>query len=126
MNNLDDLKAHALSLSRQYFEAIKDFRAIKFELIERLQQAETERDALKAELEAARRRTPQTPQQILARANALAREFYGIRGYVVPEGYQFHAASHPHEREAWQLTIAAFEALECTDLEDALTELEDE
>lgn len=69
--------------------------------------------------------TTLTPEQILAKANELARELYEIRGYGVPDGYKFHQARHPHEREAWRGACAAMELLIDIDPEDVLIELEE-
>jgi hypothetical protein len=67
-----------------------------------------------------------TDQEIVDQANALAREIYTLRGYSVPEGYRFDAATHPHEREAWSAACAAFLMLKETDPNDAVAALEDE
>jgi hypothetical protein len=36
-------------------------------------------------------------REIIAEANALARDFHGLMGYGVPKGYRFHSATHPEE-----------------------------
>lgn len=63
---------------------------------------------------------------IIAEANELAREFYAIRGYVVPEGYRFDKATHPHETACWQMAEVAYERLLATELSEVLKEIEDE
>jgi hypothetical protein len=55
--------------------------------------------------------------EIIAEANALARDFYGLMGYGVPKGYRFHRATHPKERLCWQMAVVAFERLRQTDVE---------
>jgi hypothetical protein len=69
---------------------------------------------------------PRTPAEIIAAANELAREFYKVRGYEVPEGYQFQKATHPHEVQCWYMTKIAYEFLMGTELEQVLEEMEDE
>jgi hypothetical protein len=67
-----------------------------------------------------------TAQEIVDQTNALARELYSMRGYVVPEGYRFDRATHPHEMEAWSGACEAQRMLTETDVEDALQELDEE
>lgn len=69
---------------------------------------------------------PKTNREIVDGANALARRLYALRGYAVPEGYRFDRATHPHEVEAWQAAVLAYEFIDCTDVENALAECEDE
>jgi len=59
-------------------------------------------------------------------AQELAREFYRLRGYVVPEGYRFDRATHPHEQMCWAMAAAAFDMIEGTELSEIADELEDE
>jgi hypothetical protein len=66
-----------------------------------------------------------TDEQIVADANSLAREFYQLSGYVVPEGYRFDKATHPHERLAWRQAVLAYEVIEATPVEDALSNIEE-
>jgi len=65
-------------------------------------------------------------QEIVDQTNALARELYAIRGYVVPEGYRFDRATHPHEQQAWRGACAAQMMLTATDPNDALSNLGEE
>ncbi len=65
-----------------------------------------------------------TEQAIVDRANQLARKFYELRGYLVKEGYRFDQATHPHEIEAWNAAVLAFEFIEGTDVQNALDEIE--
>ncbi len=64
-------------------------------------------------------------QEIVDRANELARKFYELRGYVVKKGYRFHLATHPHEVEAWNAAVVAFDFVEGTDVQNALYTLDD-
>jgi hypothetical protein len=69
---------------------------------------------------------PKTAREIIADANALAREFYRLRGYVEREGYRFDKATHPQERECWLMVEAAYDHLAATELSEVLNEMEDE
>lgn len=66
-----------------------------------------------------------TPEWIVAKANALARTFYRMMGCVVGEGYAFDRATHPQERMCWQMACEAYEVIEGTPVMDALSEIED-
>jgi hypothetical protein len=66
-----------------------------------------------------------TAQQIVDDCNALARQFYASMGYVVPDGYKFYEAHHPQERGMWAQAVMAYDHIEGTDVESALSELED-
>lgn len=69
-----------------------------------------------------------TNQEIIDQTNLLARQFYLLRGYEVPEGFRFDEqseASHPHEIQAWQQACFAQEELTGTDVEDVLSDMED-
>lgn len=66
-----------------------------------------------------------TDQEIVDGANELARQFYSMRGYSVPEGYRFDKATHPHEVEAWQMAVVAYEHVGGTDVESALASCDD-
>jgi hypothetical protein len=65
-----------------------------------------------------------TAQQIVDKANALARQFYQSMGYEVREGYRFDQARHPQEQGMWNLAVMAYEFIEGTDVESALSEIE--
>jgi hypothetical protein len=64
-----------------------------------------------------------TEQQIVAEANSLARDFYGLMGYEVPRSYRFDRARHPQEQLCWRMAVHAFEVLQATDVQDALAGL---
>lgn len=66
-----------------------------------------------------------TNKEILDLANKLARQFYSLMGYQVPDGYRFDQATHPQEVLAWQQAKAAFEMLRHTDVDDAITSIEE-
>jgi hypothetical protein len=67
-----------------------------------------------------------TAPEIINLANDLARSLYRVRGYTVPEGYRFDKATHAHEREAWAGAREAFLLLRDTDLDDVISELDEE
>lgn len=67
---------------------------------------------------------PKTATEIVDAANRLAREFYSEHGYVAPEGHRFDLGPTSRERQMWRLACIAFEAIEATSPDDALTELE--
>lgn len=67
-----------------------------------------------------------TDQQIVDDCNRLARVFYKMNGYEVPEGYRFDQARHPQERGSWNLAAVAYLHIEGTDPDEALQNLEDE
>lgn len=64
-----------------------------------------------------------TDQQIVDRANDLARQFYDAQGYTVKPGFRFDLSCHPHERGMWRLACIAFEELAATDPDDAISNL---
>lgn len=66
-----------------------------------------------------------TNSEIVAEANELARLFYAVRGYAVPEGYRFDRATHPHEREAWRMAALAYDFLRSTELDEITAELDE-
>ena len=67
-----------------------------------------------------------TEQELVDDANELARQFYALMGYEVPEGYRFDRASHPHEVMVWRQAVLAYDLIEGTDVEDALNQIDDE
>ena len=68
-------------------------------------------------------REPRTNHEIVKDANALARIFYSLLGYQVEEGYRFDQAKHPQEVTMWRMAVIAYENIEGTDVEDALSEV---
>lgn len=59
-------------------------------------------------------------KDIINQTNELARKLYELRGYVVPEGFRFDQAIHPHEKEAWRGACEAQKLLANTDPGDAI------
>lgn len=70
------------------------------------------------------KKRPRTNKEIIAGANAMAREFYEMHGFQSPEGFRFDKAPRSRERGMWDLACVAFEAIEGTDVESALAEEE--
>lgn len=66
-----------------------------------------------------------TAKQIVDEANTLARLFYEGHGYEVEEGYRFDQAHHPQEVGMWNLAAIAYEHIKGTDINDALSELDE-
>ena len=66
-----------------------------------------------------------TSRQVVNSCNALARLFYAARGYQVPTGYRFDKCSHPEELGMWNLACIAYEHIEGTDPNDALSDLDE-
>jgi len=70
-----------------------------------------------------------TAQEIIDQTNHLARQFYAMRGYEVPEDFRFDTETenrHPDERACWAMACAAQLLLTDTEVEDAMQELETE
>lgn len=69
-----------------------------------------------------------TPEdnEIVMRANYLAREFYAMQGYCAKSGYRFDKAHHPQEKLCWDLACKAYDFIEGTDVLAALEEVEQE
>jgi hypothetical protein len=65
-----------------------------------------------------------TATEIVAACNELAKRFYSMHGYQVPDGYRFDQAHHPQERLMWTMAVEAYEHIEGTPVEDCLNELD--
>lgn len=65
-----------------------------------------------------------TDTQLVADANDLARMIYSLQGYQVPTGYRFDQATHPQEVVCWHMAIVAYEHINGTDIENALSSIE--
>lgn len=65
-------------------------------------------------------------RELVEWANGLARRFYQAMGYVRPEGYRFDKATHPQEVLCWQLAVIACDEYDGTDLDECVSEMEDE
>lgn len=70
------------------------------------------------------RKVPADSAGLVDCANDLARRFYALLGYKVPEGYAFHKAEHPQEQACWEMAIAAFDLIAGANVEKALADLE--
>lgn len=68
-------------------------------------------------------RRQKTDKKIVIDANRLARQFYAMHGCVVPDGYKFYSAKHPMELGCWNMSVAAYEHIEGTDVLEALEEI---
>lgn len=64
-------------------------------------------------------------RRIVESANELASAFYKMMGYVVASDYRFDKATHPQERLCWQMACEAYEFIDGTSPEDALSELDE-
>lgn len=67
-----------------------------------------------------------TDKQIVKAGLNLARLFYKSSGCEVPEGFRFYDSNHPMEIGMWKLAVIAFEELARIDLDEALSNLDDE
>lgn len=66
-----------------------------------------------------------TEQEIVDDCNQLARAFYEMQGYQVPDDFKFYKARHPAEVGVWNMAVLAYEHIEGTDVEDCLRCLDD-
>lgn len=66
-----------------------------------------------------------TDQEIVDQCNQLARVFYKSMGCQVPDGFKFWESVHPQEIGCWHMAVAAYEHIEGTDVEDALSSVID-
>lgn len=66
-----------------------------------------------------------TDQEIVDDCNKLARIFYASQGCQVPSVYHFDRATHPQERGMWNLAVLAYDFIEGTSVEDALSGIEE-
>ena len=66
-----------------------------------------------------------TDKEIVDKANELARHFYREAGYLVGKGFRFDRSANPQELACWRNACTAFEILNGTDVEAALSNLED-
>ena len=55
--------------------------------------------------------TDQISEEFLPVVNAIARELYAIRGYTVPQEYDFFKATHPQEKEALMGALRSLQIL---------------
>ena len=66
-----------------------------------------------------------TPEEIIEQTNNLAAMFYKCWGYNSPKGFRFDLSNHGHEQIAWQQACIAQLELTQTDVDDALSEIEE-
>jgi hypothetical protein len=71
------------------------------------------------------RKKYKTDEQLVAECNELARKFYRSMGYQVEKGYRFDQATHPQERGMWNAAVIAYDHIADTDVECALSNLDD-
>lgn len=67
-----------------------------------------------------------TDRQLVDEANELARRLASVQGFQVPANFRFEAATNPRARVVWEMVRIAYEVIEGTSIEDAVTNLEDE
>lgn len=67
-----------------------------------------------------------TDRELVDDCNALARLFYKMQGYQVPNDYKMYDAHHPHEVGCWSMAVAAYEHIQGTSIEDCQSNLEQE
>ena len=67
-----------------------------------------------------------TPNEIINQTNELARKLYLCWGYDAVEGFRFDLSNHGHEIIAWQQACIAQEMLTGTDIDDVMSELEED
>lgn len=63
--------------------------------------------------------------EIVKECNELAKRFYSMHGYKVPDGYRFDQAHHPQEKLMWVMAVEAYEHIEGTPVEDCLSDMEE-
>ncbi len=66
-----------------------------------------------------------TDREIVDECNALARSFYKMQGCEVPDGFKFYEATHPMEAGCWNMAVLAYDHIEGTDVDSALSGIED-
>lgn len=69
---------------------------------------------------------PMSNQELVDAAIELAGEFYCLMGYTHREGFKYYNSQHPQEQMVWKMACAAFLNLRGSDVEDALSDIEDE
>jgi len=68
---------------------------------------------------------PRTSQQIVDDTVEVALQLYEFMGYVAKPGFKFWESKHPTELMVWAMACAMQEHFTDTDVDDALTDLED-
>lgn len=70
-----------------------------------------------------------TDREIVDQTNEIARIIYASRGYVVPEGTEFHTETtnrHPYESDCWHAACDIQDLMTGTDVESAVDNLIDD
>jgi hypothetical protein len=65
-----------------------------------------------------------TNEEIIEKAERLARLFHELDGFVVPPDFVFHRSIRPRAIETWLRVIVAFEELLQTPLRDVVEDME--
>lgn len=63
-------------------------------------------------------------KQLVKAALELADKFYAAQGYISRPGFKYYASLHSAEQLVWEMACDAFEFIRCSDVRDALTDLE--
>ena len=66
-----------------------------------------------------------TDEEIIEKAERLARLFHELDGFTVPDAFRFHRSSNPRAKETWARVVLAFVELLRTPLRDVVEEMED-
>lgn len=65
-----------------------------------------------------------TNEEIIEKAERLARQFYAVDGFAVPDWFTFRDATAPRAKQVWRKVVIAFEELLQTPLRDVVEEME--
>lgn len=66
-----------------------------------------------------------TNKQIVQDCNTLANTFARMHGHISRPEFKYYEATHPQEVLFWGMAVAAYDHIECTDVEGALEDQED-
>lgn len=65
-----------------------------------------------------------TDREIVDGANELAHRLYRLTGFMAPEGFEFWTAKRQRELVAWEMAVVAYDHIEQTCVNSALSNLE--
>ena len=65
-----------------------------------------------------------TDDEVVEKAEKLARRFYLMMGYVRPSDFKMREATHPQAIMCWEMACEAFDELLSTNPEDAVDNIE--
>lgn len=65
-----------------------------------------------------------TQQQIIDDCNELANTFGVMRGWIDRPDFKYYEATHGEEVACWAMAVAAYDHIECTDVQDVLDNLD--